>query len=237
MHRNGTSGDRRRLLKLTASAALAAGGLSGFLSRALAAGRVPQPPGVREMKGDVRINRRPAQIGQLVQPGDTVTTGKASQAVIIIGRDAFLLRANTELVVRGQRESRGAGGELREMVIEALQVTRGALLSVFGKGQKRIDTPTATLGIRGTGLYVETENERDYICTCYGTVEIVSRHDKRVSEVVRTRRHDMPRYVTGGSAPGIGKAPIKNHTDAELTMLEALVGRYPPFDPNDPYRY
>jgi hypothetical protein len=27
-----------------------------------------------------------------------------------------------------------------------------------------------------------------------------------------------------------------NHTDAELTLLESLVGRLPPFDEND-YRY
>jgi hypothetical protein len=33
------------------------------------------------------------------------------------------------------------------------------------------------------------------------------------------------------------KAPVVNHTDAELAMLESLVGRSPPFDPTDLGRY
>ena len=52
-----------------------------------------------------------------------------------------------------------------------------------------------------------------------------------VSEVVTTKRHEAPRYVTAvpGGTPKIEPAPIINHTDVELTLLEALVGRQPPF--------
>jgi hypothetical protein len=31
------------------------------------------------------------------------------------------------------------------------------------------------------------------------------------------------------------RAPVLNHTDAELTMLESLVGRRPPFTPEQKY--
>jgi hypothetical protein len=33
------------------------------------------------------------------------------------------------------------------------------------------------------------------------------------------------------------KAPVVNHTDAELAMIESLVGRSVPFDPTDDNRY
>ena len=49
--------------------------------------------------------------------------------------------------------------------------------------------------------------------------------------------HEAPRYITGGRVPRIEKAPVLNHTDAELDMLEALVGRETPFEPYGPGRY
>ena len=70
--------ERRDLLRLMAAAALGAGGLTGYLARTLAAARVPLHPGVREIKGEIRINARPASLGQLVGPGDVVTTGAFS---------------------------------------------------------------------------------------------------------------------------------------------------------------
>ena len=80
-----TSPGRRALLRHAAVAALGAGGLSGYLAHALAAARVPLHPGMREIKGEVRINNQPARLGQLVRPGDVVATGKDARAVFIIG--------------------------------------------------------------------------------------------------------------------------------------------------------
>ena len=48
------------------------------------------------------------------------------------------------------------------------------------------------------------------------------------TETVRTIHHDAPRYIYAhGDMPikMIEPAPVVNHTDAELIMLEALVGR------------
>jgi hypothetical protein len=56
--------------------------------------------------------------------------------------------------------------------------------------------------------------------------------DPSAREIVRTRQHEQPRYVMGMGAPKmLMSAPVINHTDAELTMLESLVGRQPPFAP------
>lgn len=112
-----------------------------------------------------------------------------------------------------------------------LRVLTGAVLTVFSSGRRRrIETKTATIGIRGTGVYVEVEPTRTYVCTCYGVAELVAADDPTVRETVRTEHHDEPRYVMAHGAPQmIMDAPVINHTDVELTMLEALVGRQPPF--------
>jgi hypothetical protein len=229
---------RRDLLRIAAAAALGAGGLSGYLSRALAAARIPLPAGVREIKGEVFINNRSARVNQLVQPGDVVTTGRNSQVMFVLGRDAYLLRANTRFEVRGQRELPGPDGKLREAIVQSLHVVNGAVLAVFGRGKQHMVLPNVTLGIRGTGVYVEVENGRDYVCTCYGKVKMISRLSDVVRETVSTSHHEAPRFITGGSTPRIVKAPVRNHTDAELVMLEALVGREPPFGTqNTGYNY
>jgi len=228
---------RRDLLRLAAVAALGVGGLTGYLARALAAVRVPLHPGVREIKGDVRINNQPARLGQLVRPGDVVVTGKDARVVMIIGLDAYLLRGNTRFEIHGQPERRDASGKVQEAVVEVLRIVGGAALSVFGSGRKHIETPFVTIGIRGTGVYVESEPERSYVCTCYGETEIIAQHSPTVRETVKSKYHENPRYITGGQSPRIDKAPVLNHTDAELDMLEALVGRETPFDPLGSNRY
>src|SRR5689334_7995700 len=114
---------------MTSRRELLAGAAALLLIRnALAQGRIE--PGVRRREGDVRIQ------------GNDIATGNNSLAVFVVGRDAHLVRANSEVSVV-------AGG---------IRVVTGALLSVFQPRQaKEIRTATAVIGIRGTGLYVEAE--------------------------------------------------------------------------------
>jgi hypothetical protein len=193
-----------------------------FLRRALAVGSVEK--GVARVRGDARINGVSAKQGMDVKAGDVVTTGADGELVFVVDRDAFLVRASARVEIQGQKGSLLASG---------LRILTGAVLSVFPSGRAmRIQTPTATIGIRGTGIYVEAEEARTYVCTCYGEAEIASAQDPSTREVVRTRHHEQPRYVMAMGAPQmLMSAPVINHTDAELTMLESLVGRHPPFTP------
>lgn len=192
------------------------------LRAALAAGAVP--PGVAQIKGDVRINGKPAERGQRVTTGDLIVTGPGAELVFVVERDAFLLRANSRIEF---------GAKVAGSAATALRILTGALLSVFESGRRRqILTATATIGIRGTGIYVEAEARRTYACTCYGEAELVPVEEPAAAEVVRTRRHDQPRYIYGKGMPRMMEAaPVVNHTDAELQMLETLVGRKVPFEP------
>jgi hypothetical protein len=192
------------------------------LRELLAAGSVEK--GIHRLRGDVRVNGVPAKEGMDVKAGDVVTTGPGSEVVFVTGKDAFLVRANSRV------EAQGTAGAL---ALAGLRVVTGAVLSVFSPGERKaLRTPTATIGIRGTAVYLEAEDARTYVCTCYGEAEIVSAMDPAARETVRTRHHEQPRYVMGTGAPQmIMGAPVVNHTDAELTMLENLVGRWPPFTP------
>jgi hypothetical protein len=214
-------GRARRRWLLRAAAALGAASLPSTIRQALAMGENPAAPGLYRVDGDVRVNGKAAASGFLIRPGDVIETGARSQAVFIVGRDAYLLRAGSRLETRG-----------REMLIDALRVVTGKLLSVLGPGARRIETSTATIGVRGTGIYIEVDPDRTYVCTCYGTADLQSSLKPDERETVTTRHHDQPRYIYGKSMPSIKMiegAPVVNHTDAELVMLEALVGRRPPF--------
>ncbi len=187
---------------------------------ALAAGGVEK--GVARVQGDARINGVPAKVGMDVKGGDVVSTFANGQIVFVVNKDAFLVRANSRVELEG-----GAGS----VVLTGLRLVTGALMSVFASGERKtVRSTTATIGIRGTGLYVESEKDRSYVCTCYGETEVVSNDDPSAREVIATTYHDQPRYVMAKGAPQmLMGAPVVNHTDAELIMLEALVGRTPPF--------
>lgn len=221
MSKSGAKAGRRRWLRAAASAAMAAAGMLK-LRAALAAGTLP--PGIAQIKGEVRINGKPAERGQRVNPGDVIITGKGAELVFVAEKDAFLVRGNSR-VEYGALPVKG--------VVNTLRVLTGALLSVFESGRrKEIQTVTATIGIRGTGIYVESEVRRTYACTCYGEAVLTPVDEPQSAETVRTKQHDQPRFIYGKGMPRmLEAAPVVNHTDLELQMLEALVGRKPPFAP------
>lgn len=221
--------DRRRMLQV-----LAAGGAMGFLQRALAAGANPVPPGLHRLRGEVTVNGRPAREGQSVLPGDTVVTAADGEAIYVIGQDAFLQRGGTTI-------------SFGKTAADFMRVLSGRILSVFGRGDKEIRFPTATIGIRGTACYIETgvpqkvglRDTADYFCLCYGEAKVIPTAAPEQSETLITTHHDHPLWITDDkSTPSMMvNAPVINHSDAELELLENLVGRWPPFYGKSDYRY
>ena len=211
--------DRRRRGFLQA---IAAGGASSMLSRALAKGDLP--PGVARLEGSAAVNGRPATIGTPVAVGDRVSTGRNSQVVIVVGADAFLLRSQTEIAMSG-----------KQGVLQELLVSTGRVLSVFSPKPVAIKASTASIGIRGTGAYLEVEPASVYFCLCYGEA-LVEGPGMSTAKLVKTTHHEEPLILRDDG--GIMRAepgPFQNHSDAELVMLEALVGREPPFKKDGTY--
>lgn len=176
------------------------------------------------MNGDVRVNGATATKSTIIHANDKIETGDKSSVIFAVGGDSFILRGNSDLQLSGY-----------EFFLNRLRMVSGGLLSVFGnRGNRqplRMETPTATIGIRGTGVYMESEPDLSYLCTCYGTTQIASAVDANDTTQVTAKHHDEPKYITKDAKKGsrIRKAPFKNHTDPELKMLEALVGREVPF--------
>lgn len=220
---------RRDLIRALLLAGGMTSGLWNVVRSADAMSRRPVSPGVQEFEGDFRLNNQPARRGQIVHPGDIAITGPAGSALIIIGQHAFMLRENTTIEffpVYFEDDGKVSG---------VLKLATGAVLSVFGKTAKTtIETPVATIGIRGTGCYVDSRPERTYACVCYGRADLTSAPTGRLLETVTTTRHDQPRFIYPPGAPTlISPAPVIDHGDAELRVLEAVVGRAPPFDNGD----
>ena len=224
---------RRQILQqLAAAGLLAQGGVMGLMQRALAAGANPVPPGLHKIKGQVLLNGQPAREGTLVKPGDTVITGSDGEATYVIGDNAFLQRS-------------GSTVNFGKTAADFMRVVTGRILSVFGKGERNLQFATATIGIRGTACYIEAEHPQAgmkivpaYFCLCYGEAEVVPTAAPQEREVIRTMHHDHPLYISDDmKMPSMMvTAPVVNHTDAELTLLENLVGRWPPFSGSS-YRY
>ncbi len=216
---NDEAEDPRRafLLKALAAGVFAAGATPAAWAQFF--GRRPQklPAGqsVYDATGAVTVNGQPATNATRIGATGSVETGRGAQLIFVVGFDAFLLRERSRLELSGDG-----------VLVNTMRLATGALLSVFGSGQKRVVTSTSATGIRGTGLYVESEPERSYVCTCYGDVQIATLADANVTERIVSKHHDAPRYVTQNR---IEPAPFINHTDVELALIEALVGRAPPF--------
>lgn len=174
-------------------------GTAGLILVGDASAQAKLEPGIRDRSGDVRVS------------GDRIQTGGDGRLVIVVGRDAMMVRRNSSLNV----------------LANGFRLVTGAVLTVFSPGRSRqLTTPTATIGIRGTAVYLEAERGRTYACTCYGEAELGSAFDPSARETVRTKRHEQPRYLMAKSSPQmLMQAPVLNHTDEELRMLESLLGR------------
>jgi len=198
---------RRRFLTLSASASLL--GLMPRLSYANV---------IREMHGKVWVNNRLITKDTPIKPGDTVKTGVKSQIIFVIGDDVYKLGAHSTLRLRYNPGNR---------FVNAMRLVSGTLLGVFGKGRKTIQSPTVTLGIRGTGLFLKVEPHNTYFCTCYGETEIYT-HDKPQLQFVSTTHHTAYSINHNVEQPKVFSDTMKYHTDEELHYLESLVGRKPP---------
>ena len=178
---------------------------------------------IYSLQGVALVNGQPATVNTRIRPGDRVQTRADSELIFVVGADSFVMRSNSDLEIAGSN-----------FFIDSLRILSGQLLSVFAKRKEgqvlRLLAPTATIGIRGTGVYLEAEPDLTYVCTCYGQVELASTDNPDDAELITTKNHDAPRYISSKPSKGssIRLAPVINHSDAELKLLEAIVGRKVP---------
>ncbi len=212
---------RRLLLQWSALGLLGPAGISGVIREALAKGDIPPVSALHSLQGSVTVNGISVKPGAPVKRGDRVVTGKASKGIVVIEGDAFLLRENTNVEFQP-----------RSATLDAIQIVTGKILSVFSKKRDsrrlQVRVPVGTIGIRGTGMYIEAVEKRTYFCLCYGEAEIDGKNMQ--TRTVKTTHHESPLWLSDdGDSMKVEDGPFLNHTDDELIMLEALCGREPPF--------
>lgn len=187
------------------------------------------PPGqsIYGLSGQVTVNDTPATLDTKIKPGDTVQTGQNSEIVFVVNTHSMILRGDSRLVIEPPENSAGSDS----LIIAGLRMISGKLLSVSRNSPMKLTSSTATIGIRGTGFYIESEPDRTYFCTCYGATEVEATADPSSRESIAARHHDRPVYIVTDGGPGnnIRNAPFINHTDQELALIETLVGRRTPF--------
>jgi FecR protein len=214
---------RRRLLIKALAAGFFSGGLAapGPAGAQVSGGRpakLPPDRSVFRAGSDATVNNKPVAADTRIRPGDTVRTGKDSEIVFVVSDCSMLLRAESQVVLEGQPTARLIGFKLLV----------GKLLSVYPPGPVRIETATANIQIRGTGVYVESDAELTYFCTCFGVTDIVAKDDPDSRTSVQAKHHDRPLYIAAGAknrGNSISPARFINHTDEELKLIETLVGR------------
>jgi len=209
---------RAGLLGATAVPLMSQGAAAAILGNA--PGKLPAGRSVYSVDGQATVDGVTANLDTVINPGATVETGKGGRMIFVDRGNAHILRENSRIELPGQSDTAAA-----------LRIFTGVLLSVFGRRKRRLVTAAATIGIRGTGVYIESDPEESYICTCYGTADLIPYESTEVEETVVSEHHDAPRYAVRGTTGGkrIRKAPFKNHTDLEIALIEGLVDRSPPF--------
>ena len=185
--------------------------------------------GFRQIEGEVLLNGRRVSSEQMKGPEGvsvpsdaSISTGAQASAVFVIGRDAFLMRENSRVELNPNLLDR------KKNEISGFNLRSGAILSVFARNKRTLRTLSALIGIRGTGVYIETDSDKTYVCTCYGTSYMQVIDSPEINETVTTFYHDQPRSIYSREKR-IDHAPVINHSDQELILLERLVGRVPPF--------
>ncbi len=240
MSRFNDSEDPRRRLLLQA---LATGLLAGVTPASNSANAglfgdrpAPLPPGrsIYKLEGRVLVNGAPATLETQIGATDVIETGSDGSVIFVVGTDSMLMRSNSKLVLTPEMAKK----TVTQSVVGSMRLLAGQLLSVFAKRRHTIETPTVVIGVRGTGVYLEVNPEETYLCTCYGIVDLTAASDKTSRETIAATHHDKPRYIAakGGAGKRIRPAPMINHTDQELMLIEEIVGRTPPFVfPSDDY--
>ena len=184
-----------------------------------------QAGAVHEITGEVLLNGYPMARNSAVFAGQTITTGRDGRIWFTLAGDAFFLRPGSELRLRADGVS--------NLLINALRLVTGAMGATFGRGRPRsVITPTVTIGIRGTGVYVETSREETYACNCFGAVDMHSAASGTMMESVRVMAENhQARRIHRDPQMGmrIQRAPFELHTNEEIIRLEALAGRPSPF--------
>ena len=178
---------RRVLIQMLAAGFFGGGSAAANLAFAQILGsppsKLPEGKSIYRISGDVTVNGQKAALDTKIAGGSTIQTGHDSELVYAVGQSAYIARPNTQIVVETSATETS--------VVTGLRLLAGKLLSVFpSRRPVQLQTKTASIGIRGTGVYLESEPDQTYFCTCYGVADVAALDDPTSRETVAAQHHD-----------------------------------------------
>lgn len=200
---------KRRSLVQAAGLWVAAGGWTAAHAQARS--------NIVELRGDALKNGEALTPQHTLTANDRIETGSGSTVVFTVGDSAFMVRQNSRIALESDSPT----------AVKLVRVLSGAVVSVWGRGPERsIALPTATAGIRGTGVYTEVfadQGNRGYLCNCYGTIDLLAGNEKLVSTATYHQSFWAEPALRDGRM--LTPAAAINHTDEELEFLAGLVNQ------------
>lgn len=176
---------------------------------------------VQSTKGKVQVNKKDVLTGATLYPGDSVSTGENSSAVLLFGGDSYALKQSTTFVLPNEN-----------LQDKSSSLVSGAVLASFlpGKPRRIQINQKSNLVVRGTGVYIGIEPEMTEFCLCYGEVDLYS--DKsHVNINTESKFHkDFVILNDGEIRPAFWYERRMTHTSRQNIELEKLAGRPSPFD-------
>lgn len=177
---------------------------------------------IHKMKGEVYFNGIQATKSSTLNNGDKIET-KDGLITFLFGDEIYKLRPNTIFILPNNK------------INNPSTLIKGAILAAFKKGGKRkmIIQSTATLTIRGTGIYAKNiEGEQKRYCLCYGESDLET-HDHSHSVDTESKYHKEFIITDSGEIRKFNISEFEpNHYSFENIELEKELGNDTPFESN-----
>lgn len=212
-----------------------------------------QPPigRIEQAAGNATIVRNGVAIaanqGDVVRKGDVVQTGGDGQiAVLFSDGSTFSLSANARMVLNDFVFQ--SGGANNSALISLVQGTIGFVAGQVAKnGDMRVETPVATMGIRGTAVMVEIaandgQTKFSVMMEPDGTTGSFNIYNKTTGALIGTVNNSSVGWVVSPAGPMQVLAEQIQKTQAELAQELNYVqqmfdvfnnGQQNPFNPDD----
>ncbi|MDP8228954.1 MAG: FecR family protein [Candidatus Electryoneaceae bacterium] len=179
-----------------------------------------------KVTGSVKITRdgntTNLKFGTTLNHGDAIKTGRNGYVKIMFTDDKSIikLKANTSIVIEGQRDTEGT-------VAKRVSVEIGALFARVDqqRGTLQIATPTSVASVKGTEFWVIVdENGNTYVVTLRGLVELMNRLTGEGIEVSEAQRGtidaDGNMHLEDVPPEDIPEEPNRDDNDAPLDSIE-----------------
>jgi hypothetical protein len=205
--------------------ALGAAALIAGMSAARAQGaNIGKAPVVRnDVRGTIATRTAAVTAGDAVFRDEGVHTGNDSEAKVVFLDNTNLSLGPNSSVKLDKFVYAGPGGTGQI----SMNLARGAFRFVTGSADKRaytINTPVATIGVRGTVLDISVVGARTTVNLVEGQAIVCPRHGDKAHRrrcIVLEHANDQAVITPGSSSKGTGQSPFQNYCSSTAGLCVA----------------